>query len=448
MSTTQRYPAEFSVTGPAVDYLEMQFIRRNYSSKTIEYKNEAVLGCKKILINIPQKVTEAISQQFNQTTLGETGAFLSGGAGITQSVDSGISRIAEDFLLKKGVDLANKLGATNLSNAGLLSATSGVVFNPNLEVLYEGPDFRRFNFQFNLFTKSREDATSIFNIVEVLRSASLPSSTGSPNAGALSNAFYNTAAVGGAVSAIQGAVNTAGGALGGLLSPNSTAASGAATAGLQALGNLITGPGATAVGGALVANGAFFKSGNRFITQPPFVLLTYKRGAQDHPFIRPLLPAAIDQINFDFTPTGNYTTVGEFNNDPKATTVGVTITMQLTEVTNLFSDSLFASRAPGVTARVPTAAQAASYNITAPPGQQYGPMSSDARLKENIVKVGSSPSGINIYEWNYKSAPDTRYRGVMAQEIMQSHPDAIHLFEDGYMGVHYGHLDVNMEVVK
>ena len=75
-------------------------------------------------------------------------------------------------------------------------------------------------------------------------------------------------------------------------------------------------------------------------------------------------------------------------------------------------------------------------------------MASDARLKENIVKVGSSPSGINIYEWNYKSAPDTRYRGVMAQEIMQTHPDAIHLFEDGYMGVHYSHLDVNMEVVK
>ena len=70
------------------------------------------------------------------------------------------------------------------------------------------------------------------------------------------------------------------------------------------------------------------------------------------------------------------------------------------------------------------------------------------RLKENIAKVGSSPSGINIYEWNYKSAPDTRYRGVMAQEIMKTHPDAIHLFEDGYMGVHYSHLDVNMEVVK
>ena len=49
----------------------------------------------------------------------------------------------------------------------------------------------------------------------------------------------------------------------------------------------------------------------------------------------------------------------------------------------------------------------------------------DIRLKENIVKVGNSPSGINIYEWNYKSAPDSRYRGVMAHEI-QVHQKILH----------------------
>ena len=75
-------------------------------------------------------------------------------------------------------------------------------------------------------------------------------------------------------------------------------------------------------------------------------------------------------------------------------------------------------------------------------------MASDSRLKENIVRVGNSPSGLNIYEWNYKSAPDTRYRGVMAQEVLETNPNAVYLFEDGYLGVHYGHLDVNMEKVK
>ena len=175
-----RYPKEFGTNGPSVDYLEMQFLRRDYSSETVKYKLETVSGpgmkegANTIFINIPQKITEAISQQFNQTALGELGSFLGKRGDAGTAVRNALTRTAENFLLNKSVDLANKLGATNLSASGLLSATTGVVFNPNLEVLYEGPDFRTFNFQFNLFTKSRDDAKEIFKIVETLRLASLP----------------------------------------------------------------------------------------------------------------------------------------------------------------------------------------------------------------------------------------------------------------------------------
>ena len=80
-------------------------------------------------------------------------------------------------------------------------------------------------------------------------------------------------------------------------------------------------------------------------------------------------------------------------------------------------------------------------SVTAPEGQQFGPMASDIRLKENIIKVGNSPSGINIYEWNYKGNTQ-RYRGVMAQEILERHPEAVALQPDGYMSVYYGNIDV------
>ena len=84
---------------------------------------------------------------------------------------------------------------------------------------------------------------------------------------------------------------------------------------------------------------------------------------------------------------------------------------------------------------------------TAPSGQGAGPMASDVRLKENITKVGNSPSGINIYEWNYIGNTQ-RYRGVMAQEILERHPEAVALQPDGYMSVYYGKIDVKMEMVK
>jgi hypothetical protein len=74
-------------------------------------------------------------------------------------------------------------------------------------------------------------------------------------------------------------------------------------------------------------------------------------------------------------------------------------------------------------------------------------MASDIRLKENIVKVGKSPVDLNIYEWNYKSAPNSRYRGVMAQEVMKVVPEAVYAEKDGFLSVYYNLIDVNMELV-
>ena len=71
---------------------------------------------------------------------------------------------------------------------------------------------------------------------------------------------------------------------------------------------------------------------------------------------------------------------------------------------------------------------------------------SDIKLKQNIKKVGKSPQGHNIYEFNYIG--DTqRYRGVMAQDVVKIHPMAVEVMDNGYLGVKYAMIDVNMEEV-
>ena len=73
---------------------------------------------------------------------------------------------------------------------------------------------------------------------------------------------------------------------------------------------------------------------------------------------------------------------------------------------------------------------------------------SDRRLKENIEEVGKSPIGYKIYEWNYKATPNTRYRGVIAQDVMKINPMAVDIMPNGYLGVYYDKVDVDMEVVS
>ena len=74
--------------------------------------------------------------------------------------------------------------------------------------------------------------------------------------------------------------------------------------------------------------------------------------------------------------------------------------------------------------------------------------SSDIRLKENIVLIGSSNSGINIYEYNYINEPGTRYVGVMAQELLGTQfEEAVVIAENGYYAVDYSKIDVKFEKI-
>ena len=67
---------------------------------------------------------------------------------------------------------------------------------------------------------------------------------------------------------------------------------------------------------------------------------------------------------------------------------------------------------------------------------------SDIRLKDNINYIGKSPSGINIYTFNYKG-DDQVYQGVMAHQV----PYAAILDNSGYLKVDYSKIDVEFKGV-
>ena len=76
---------------------------------------------------------------------------------------------------------------------------------------------------------------------------------------------------------------------------------------------------------------------------------------------------------------------------------------------------------------------------------QTGILKSDIRLKENVEFVGKH-NDLNIYTWDWNeeaiaigagSQPST---GLLAQEVAQTHPDAISVDQHGWLLVDYSKL--------
>ena len=73
---------------------------------------------------------------------------------------------------------------------------------------------------------------------------------------------------------------------------------------------------------------------------------------------------------------------------------------------------------------------------------------SDKRLKYNIIELGHSPSGIPIYSFKYKGG-SVSYKGAMAQDLINMGlSDAVTVMSNGYYGVYYDMIDVDMELLN
>lgn len=75
-------------------------------------------------------------------------------------------------------------------------------------------------------------------------------------------------------------------------------------------------------------------------------------------------------------------------------------------------------------------------------------MMSDERLKENILQIAISESGIPIYKYNYIGDSKT-YQGVMAQDLIRmGREDAVATMDNGYYGVMYDKIDVDFKLTQ
>ena len=67
---------------------------------------------------------------------------------------------------------------------------------------------------------------------------------------------------------------------------------------------------------------------------------------------------------------------------------------------------------------------------------------SDRRLKTNLVHCETRENGLRIVEFSYLGFTN-RWRGLIAQDVLQTHPDAV-VDENGHLTVDYNGLNVSL----
>lgn len=81
-------------------------------------------------------------------------------------------------------------------------------------------------------------------------------------------------------------------------------------------------------------------------------------------------------------------------------------------------------------------------------GVKAAMMGSDIRLKENIEHTGYSESGIPMYNFSYKGS-NKKWSGTMAQDLINlGRSNAVDVMDNGYYGVYYDMIDVDMVPCK
>lgn len=64
------------------------------------------------------------------------------------------------------------------------------------------------------------------------------------------------------------------------------------------------------------------------------------------------------------------------------------------------------------------------------------PVPSDRRLKTGVVRIGALPNGLPVYRFHYIWGGGEQV-GVMAQDVLQVMPEAVHVMTGGYLAVDY-----------
>lgn len=174
-----RYPLDMKGMD-AVLFTRKKYTPVDFNKETVTFSRNAQENATpqgRVILGIQPSVrdTNTVSWQGMTLNMFETAMadfFYSAAGGGPSGID-GFTKRAEESIKRGGADL--KSGVLSLiaqeavGTKGLTSRLTGGVFNPNLELLFQGPELRTFNFNFNLTPRKKDEADAIKRIIKFFK---------------------------------------------------------------------------------------------------------------------------------------------------------------------------------------------------------------------------------------------------------------------------------------
>ena len=202
LQPTLRYP--YDILNDFTDYLQYSSSGKRLEKgigfedlvgKPGSRKNTGRKLIRSIILPIPSNVQDGNTVNYEDSRLnGLTGAVASAASGLMNASFSNLGEnikdvtetfgknmggagTAQDLINKFFVSQAAGLVGGNLSVNSLLAREQGAIFNPNMELLFNGPTIRSFRFQFKMTPRNQKEGQEVRQIIREFKRSMAPKVT-------------------------------------------------------------------------------------------------------------------------------------------------------------------------------------------------------------------------------------------------------------------------------
>ena len=170
------------------DFLKFDMLKyepRDFDDKSFSFKkrtdtNKRTIGT--VILPIPGGIQDAVGVGYGDSRMTPLDmakaniALTTVSEGFTKGIEaagSAAETVAGSFGDNKKA-LAAVIAGMAAGGQDLLTRTTGAIANPNMELLFNGPDLRTFSFQFLLAPRSQEEAKTIIQILRFFKQGMAP----------------------------------------------------------------------------------------------------------------------------------------------------------------------------------------------------------------------------------------------------------------------------------